>query len=220
MRCVVVLIAVVFCANAAVADELLMEIHHVRTGGTNSCGGLPGDTQHGCAGLSFGVFLGAPYAGGGPSASISGTYAGGPDQCVSCRQLGIPYDLNDATQLARFNDFFDNGNASVFLRTATFGPGGVEFGADELWGDPVVPSGMLTITQYVPRLGFGFNGYAITNITQTLDTFHINDRFSADASQTIRIYGVVPEPATWLLMVTAFAGMSTQRRKSVGHNRV
>jgi hypothetical protein len=79
----------------------------------------------------------------------------------------------------------------------------------------VVPA---TVTTFVPRIGFGLTGYALTRVTETLDSYTLdksNRYWIGDASQTYRLYGdvAVPEPSTSLMAICGLAWIAIYRRK-------
>lgn len=71
-------------------------------------------------------------------------------------------------------------------------------------------------TTYVPQLGPGLAGYTITDITQTIDNvYHFTGPGSPGVAggQTVRIFGVVPEPSYILLVVAALAALAFHRAR-------
>lgn len=74
-------------------------------------------------------------------------------------------------------------------------------GIDPGWADFVTAKGW-DVDVYVPLGDWGFLGYYLTNI----------ERLVTAQSQTIRLYGTVPEPASWLLLVVGLLHVSRRCR--------
>src|SRR5688572_25141745 len=120
----VVLFVVTSATRLALAEQLLMEVHHANQSGFNSCGGLPGDNTSGCAALGL-----SGFSNNGVSANFN-SHLSTPD-------VWIPRSLNDPAVLANFEQLLSDPIAVIDVSTAGFTGvvGVVRFSPDDLWGD-------------------------------------------------------------------------------------
>jgi hypothetical protein len=167
---------------------LLVEIHQI--GGRNNLS-YPGQPIY----LSFGTAAN-PAGEPGDQSVLDGNY--------DSSDVGMTFSATpDVVEKMEFN--LRQATGGFWLDGLSRTP--VGHGADDLWQSGMVVD--ISLTQFVPRLGFGLTGYELTSVTQTIDrieyrTTGINAHV-ADQEQTIRLYGhAIPEPSAFVLLLSGF----------------